>query len=100
MSSKYDVTYRKDRTNNCGILFMRGFQNFVCVWGGGGPGPTARKQSGQRFLVLSSFFYYRENDTFPRIQRRSIIFQGGGASNFFQEVGGSNANFYRNPHNL
>ena len=30
--------------------------------------------------------------TFPRFQRESNIFQGGG--------GGPNANFYRNPYNL
>ena len=51
----------------------------------GGPGPMARKQPGQRFFLFFSphlilqftgevqWFYYRENYTFPRIQR------GGGS---------------------
>ena len=66
-------------------------------------GPTARKQPGQGFFYFSSqlilqftegvqWFYYRQNFTFPRIQRGSNIFQGGGGgggSNFFQ---GGNAN--------
>ena len=66
--------------------------------GGGGPGLTARKQSGQVYfspqLIVKfttegvQWFYYRENFTFPRIQRGSNFFQGG------------NANFYRNPYNL
>ena len=63
-------------------------------WGGGGgwggPGPTAGKQSGQRFFFLYSpelilqltegvqCFYYSENYTFLRIQRGSRIFQGEG----------------------
>ena len=76
----------------------------------GDPGHTARKQSGQRcfssHLILQftegiQWFYYRENYTFPRIQRGLNIFQGGGGgegSNFFQ--GGPNANFYRNSFNL
>ena len=80
--------------------------------GGGGAGPTARKQSGQfffPFLVLNLIYrlqrgskvaHYRENYTFPRIQRGSNIFQGGG-SNFYQVGGGGwNATFYRNPYNL
>ena len=61
----------------------------------------------QSYLVLSLFlhftegvqwFYCRGNYTYtlPRIQRGSIIFQGGG-SNFFQGGGGPNANFFRNP---
>ena len=29
---------------------MRGFRNFIQEGGGEGPGPTAGKQSGQRFL--------------------------------------------------
>ena len=55
--------------------------------GGGGPGPMARKQPGQCFYFSSQlilqftegfqWFYYRENFTFPRIQRGSNIFQGG-----------------------
>ena len=61
---------------------------------GGGPGPTAGKQSGQRrfffcFVFYSpelilqlaegvQWFYYRENYIFLRIQRVSRIFQGEG----------------------
>ena len=62
------------------------------IQGGGGPGPTAGKQSGQRFfffffytpeLILQltegvQWFYYRENYNFLRIQRGSRIFQGEG----------------------
>ena len=58
----------------------------------GVPGLTARKQPGQRFFSSQLFyslqrgsngFYYRENFTFPRIQRGFKIFQG---ANFFQGV--------------
>ena len=53
-----------------------------------------------QFTEGVKWFYYRENYTFPRIQRGSNIFQGGGGggSNFFQ--GDPNANFYRNPYYL
>ena len=67
-----------------------------------GPGPTARRQSGQCFFFFSpqpilqftervQWFYYRENYTFPRIQRGSNIFQGGGGpnANFSQVIYGS-----------
>ena len=67
-------------------------QEFFIQGGGGGPGPTAGKQSGQRFfwfyfyspeLILQltegvQWFYYSENYTFLRIQRGSRIFQGEG----------------------
>ena len=54
--------------------------------GGGGPGPTARIQSGcffspptyLQFTEGVQWFYYGENYTFPRILRGSNIFQGGG----------------------
>ena len=54
----------------------------------GGPGPTARKQSGQcvflvflvqlilQFTERVQWFYYREHYTFPRIQRGSNISRG------------------------
>ena len=73
-----------------GYKVMRGSRNF---FRGGGPCPTAR--NGQRILFFFCpqlilqfiegvpWFYYRENYTFPRIQRGSDISQGGG-SNFFQ----------------
>ena len=79
------------------------FKHFAHAWiqdfFRGGPGPTARKQSGRCFfdflvlLILQftegvQWFYYSEKDTFPRIQRGSNIFQGGGGSNFFQGGGG------------
>ena len=66
------------------VAIMRESRN-VCQ--GKGAGPTARKQPGQRFYFCSQlilqftegvqWFYYRENFTFPRIQRGSNIFQGG-----------------------
>ena len=57
----------------------------------GGPDPTARKQSGQRFFFSTYFtvyraLYYRKSYTFLRIQRKSNINQGG--SNLFQGGGG------------
>ena len=39
-----------------------------------------------QFIEGVQWFDYRENYTFPRIQRGSNIFQGG--SNFFQDGGG------------
>ena len=73
---------------------MRGSRNFPRR---GDPGPTVRKQSGQSFFFFSpqlilqfteafKWFYYRENYTFPWIQRRSNIFQRG--PTFFQGGGG------------
>ena len=69
-------------------------QNQEFYSGGGGPGPTAGKQSGQRhfFFALSFYspelilqlaegvqwFYYRENYIFLRIQN----FPGGGGLTF------------------
>ena len=39
--------------------------------------------------------YFKENYNFPRFQRGSNIFQGGGVSKIFQGGGGPNANFYK-----
>ena len=54
-----------------------------------------------QFTEGVQWFYCWENYTYtlPRIQRGSIIFQGGWVSNFFQGGGGGgpNANFFRNP---
>ena len=63
------------------MMIMRGSKN-VCQ---GGPGLTARKQTGRFFspqLILQftegvQWFYCRENYTFLRIQRGSNVFQGG-----------------------
>ena len=49
------------------------------------------KEGFQWFYCLENYTY-----TLPRIQRRSIIFQG--CVHFFQGGGGLNANFYRNPY--
>ena len=51
-----------------------------------------------QFTEGVQWFYYRDDYTFPRIQRGSNIFQGGGGSNFSQ--GGSSAYFFRNTYNL
>ena len=72
---------------------MRRIRNFI-QGVGGGPGPTAGKQSGQRRFFFFAFFYspelilqlaegvqwfyYRENYIFLRIQRGSRILQGEG----------------------
>ena len=66
-----------------GTYCMRGSRYF-CQGGGGGPGPTARKQ---HFLVINLFYsftmvYFKQNYNFPRFQSGSIIFSGG--PNFFQ----------------
>ena len=67
-----------------------------------GSRPVGQKTAWTRFFFFFSFlvqftvgvqwFNYRENYTFPRIQRGANIFQWGG--------GGPNANSYRNPYNL
>ena len=86
----------------------------------GGPGPKPGKKFGRFFVFFSpqlilqfkegvqwlTWFYYRENYTFLRIQWGSTIFQGG--SNFLGGGptspgwggGGPNAKFYINSYNL
>ena len=78
--------------------------------GRGGPGQTARKQSGQRFCFvfysLTYFTVYR-GGPIVLLQRKLYFskdpgggqhFSGGGGPTFSR--GGSNANFYRNLYNL
>ena len=61
--------------------------------GGGCRGPTARKQSGQRFLVLNYFTVFRWDPIFSRM--------GGGGGGREQLLPGAGPNaFYRNPYNL
>ena len=45
-------------------------------------------------------FIIEKTILFPKIQRGSNIFQGGGIQPFPRGGGGSNANFYRNLYNL
>ena len=81
---------------------MRGSRNFF-RGGGGGSMPDGQKWTTYFFLLLLfcpqlilqfiegvQWFSYRENYTFPRIQKGSNIFQGGGGggSNFFLGGGG------------
>ena len=81
---------------------MRGSRDFL---GGGGVHARRPEMDNVFFLyyyyfVLDLFilqfiegvqrFYYRENYTFPMIQKGSNIFQGGGGSNFF--LGGPHRN--------
>ena len=91
------------RKLNCG--------NFQGSGGGGGRGGVqARPPENsldtffcpQLILQLTEgvqWFYYREDNTFPRTQRGYNIFQGGPT---FSLGGGRglNANFYRNPYDL
>ena len=64
----------------------------------------------QFYLVLSLYYSLQRGSNgfiaektililyWPRIQRGSIIFQGGGCQTFFQGGGGPKANFFRNPY--
>ena len=45
-----------------------------------------------QFIEVVQWFYYRENYTFPRIQKGSNIFQGGGVQLFLGGGGGPNRN--------
>ena len=79
----------------------------------GGPGPTAKKQSGQRFLFVCFFLssiYFKVYRGGPMVllQRKLYFskdpewaqhFTGGGPT-FSRGGGGPNANFYRNTYNL
>ena len=49
-------------------------------WGGGGRGPTARKKSGQCFLVINLFYNLQSGSN-------GFIREGRRGSNFFQGVG-------------
>ena len=53
-------------------------------------------------LLQRKLYFSKDPDTFPRIQRGSNIFQGGGGVQLFSRGGGGcpNANFYSNPYNL
>ena len=85
---------------------MRGSRNFFQ----GGGGVHARRpemdnvffcpQLILQFIEGVQWFDYRENYTFPRIQRGSNIFQGGGDPTFSRGGGGPNHNISRNPYNL
>ena len=77
---------------------MRGSKNIFSGEVGWGPGQTARKQSGRcccfffspqlilQFTEGVQWFYYRENYTFPRIQRGPTFFRGD--PTFSRGVGG------------
>ena len=56
---------------------------------GGGRGPTARKQSGKRFLVLNYFTVFRGDPIFSRMGWGGQLLPGAGPNAF-----------YRNPYNL
>ena len=81
--------------------------------GGGGSMPDDQKWTTYFFcpqLILQfiegvQWFDYRENYTFPRIQRGSNIFRGGGGGGGGPTFsrgwgGGPNHNIERNPYNL
>ena len=62
---------------------MRGSRNFFQAGvggGGGGRGPTARKQSGQCFLVINLFYNLQSGSN-------GFITEGRRGSNFFKGVG-------------
>ena len=78
---------------------MRGSRNFFR--GGGGVHARRPEMDNVFFLLLLfcpqlilqfiegvQWFYYRENYTFPRIQKGSNIFQGGGGVQLFLGGGG------------
>ena len=53
---------------------MRGSRIFF--QGGGGPGPTARKQSGQRFSLFLNLFYSLQKGSGGYITENTLLFQG------------------------
>ena len=71
---------------------MRGSRIFFRV----GPGSTARKQSGQRFLVLSLFYSLSPRGSNGFITKKTVLFQGSiggptfsrGGDPTFSRVGG------------
>ena len=71
---------------------------------GGCPGPTARKQPGQRFLVVLNLFYSLQRGSYGFITETTILFKGSRVSNFSKGGGGGvqgpSVDFYRNPYNL
>ena len=77
---------------------------FFRVGGRGIPSPTARKQSGQRFFLSSTYFtVYRGGGGGPMVLlQRKLYFSKDpeGVQYFPRGGGGPNANFYRNPYNL
>ena len=65
----------------------------------GGPGLTARKQPGQRFIVLNFFTVYR-GAPMVFITEKTLLLQEYREGPRFSRgqliLGGPNANFYRN----
>ena len=58
---------------------MRRIRNFIQGGGGGVPGPTAGKQSGQRFFLLCFFivlnlFYSKQRGSNGFITEKTILF--------------------------
>ena len=89
----------------CLLTFcMRGSRIFFR----GGPGPMARKQSGQRFVfvvLVVNLFYSLQRGSHGLITEKTIPFHGSRGSPIFPRVvqlfpGGPIANLYRNPYNL
>ena len=68
---------------------MRGSRDgFLSGEGGGCPGPTARKQPGQRFLVVLNLFYSLQRGSYGFITETAILFKGSRVSNFSKGGGG------------
>ena len=67
---------------------------------GGGPGPTARKQPGQRFILVLNLFYSLQRGYNGFITEKTLLFQGSRESPTFSRGGG--VNFFQggNAYNL
>ena len=69
----------------CHIHFCMRGSRILFQGGGGGPGPTARKPSGQVFLVLN-LFYSLQRASNGFITEKSIILKYPEGSNIFKGV--------------
>ena len=96
------ATFKRLQEKHLTVNNMRGSRNFV-RGGGGGPGPTARKQPGRLFVCVFSvlnLFYSLHRGSNGFITEKTVLFQGSRGGPTFSRGGGGSKCFYRNPYNL
>ena len=84
---------KKKRTLLPLVAIMHGSRNFG--QGGGGSGPTARKQPGQRFYFSSQLILQFTEGSNGFIAEKTLLFQGSRGDPTFYSGGGGGPTFSR-----